>query len=146
MGAASVFGLIITPMLIATDPDPRITDEQREADLLDYAQNVTAEDVDLFADLAGLEGVAALDDGAMSVASGGSATAIDIANLGANAAENMGTVDNINVSNTNNGEIANNVVSDNGGITTVFNNTGNGVVMNSIVNLNIFLQGGGPTP
>ena len=99
-----------------------------------------AGDSDLFGSLA------SLDDSAMSAASGGSDTAIDIANLGVNVAENNGQISGVTTTNSTNGEIANNMITDNGGITTVFNNTGNGVVMQSIVNLNIFLQGGGIQP
>ena len=90
------------------------------------------------------DAIPSLDDVAMSAASGGTHTAIDISSLGVNSAENSGQVSDVNVNNTTNGQISNNMVSDNGGITTVFNNTGNGVVMQSIVNLNIFLQGATP--
>lgn len=140
----SAWGLIITPALIAADPS--ISDAQRETDLAAYAQTAPEEFLDPFAELTALAGVSALDDTTMSNTSGGTHTAIDIGYLGVNVAENDGQVNNVNVSNTVNGDIRDNIVSDNGGITTVFNNTGNGVVMQSIVNMNIFLQGAAASP
>ena len=68
-------------------------------------------------------------------------TTVDIGNVGSNNADNRGLVKNNTVNNTNTGQIANNAVNDNGGITTVFNNTGNGVVFQSTVQVNIFLDG-----
>jgi len=86
-------------------------------------------------------GLTSLDKNAMSTASGGSYTAVDISNLGANYGENDADVNGVTVANSTNGNIADNIISDNGGITTVFNNTGNGVSFQSIVNVNVFLQG-----
>jgi hypothetical protein len=83
-----------------------------------------------------------MDDGLMSAASGGADTAIDIADFGLNIADNDGSVNEINVNNSDTGKIADNVVSGNGGITTVFNNTGNGVIFQNNVNVNIFLNDG----
>lgn len=82
-----------------------------------------------------------MDELAMSKASGGSNTAVDIGDFDLNIADNDGAVDNVNVNNSDTGQITDNVVSGNGGITTVFNNTGNGVVFQSIVNVNIDLGG-----
>lgn len=134
----SAWGLFITPVLIATDPS--LDTAQRDQQLAAYAETIPAENEDLFG------GLASLDETAMASASGGSHTAIDISNLGANVGENGAHVEGVTTTNSVNGDIAHNVISDNGGITTVFNNTGNGVVMQSIVNLNVFLQGGGPVP
>lgn len=142
----SAWGLFITPILIAGDP--ALTEAQRDDQLTAYAENISSEQpldtLDLFDELADLAGVAALDDTAMSSASGGMDTAIDIANLNVNLAENRGSVRDVSVVNSDSGDIANNVVSGNGGITTVLNNTGHGVVLNSIVNVNISLQGQNP--
>ncbi len=96
---------------------------------------VTAQ-MDIFSDFV------PMDEGAMSAASGGADTAVDIADFGVNIADNDGTVSDIYVNDSDTGEIANNVVSDNVGITTVFNNTGNGVIFQSNVNVNIFLNDG----
>lgn len=86
-------------------------------------------------------GFAPMDELAMSEASGGNNTAVDIGDFDLNVADNDGSVDNVNVNNSDTGQITDNVVSGNGGITTVFNNTGNGVVFQSIVNVNIDLGG-----
>ncbi|WDI31496.1 hypothetical protein PUV54_16210 [Hyphococcus flavus] len=133
----SAWGFFITPVLIAADPT--IDDATREEQLASHMMSAPAElQTDIFGDLA------SLDETAMASASGGSQTAIDIANLGANVGENTGTVEGVTTNNSTNGQIANNMISDNGGITTVFNNTGNGVVMQSVVNVNIFLGAAGP--
>ncbi len=132
----SAWGLFITPVLIASDPS--LSTAERDQQVAAYAETIPAESQsDIFG------GLASLDETSMASASGGFQTAIDISNLGANVGENTGSVEGVTTTNSNNGQIAQNVISDNGGITTVFNNTGNGVVMQSIVNLNIFLQGGG---
>ena len=138
----SAWGFIITPALIASNPN--IDDAQREMELAAYAQSVPQESLDFFDEIADLAGVSALDDSAMATASGGSMTAIDIANLGVNVAENNGSVSGVTANNSSSGDVSNNIISDNSGITTVFNNSGTGVVMQSIVNLNIFLQGASP--
>jgi len=80
-----------------------------------------------------------MDESAMSDASGGEATAIDIERLALNIAKNDGSVRDTSVVNSDTGQISDNIVSGNGGITTVFNNTGNGVSFQSIVNINIEL-------
>ncbi|MEO1252777.1 MAG: hypothetical protein AAFW81_10575 [Pseudomonadota bacterium] len=89
-------------------------------------------------------GLLALDEQMMSAASGGSETAIDIGNYGSNYAYSEGVVTDVDTVNSDTGNIANNVVSDNSGITTIFNNTGNGVVMQSTVNVNVFMDGNVP--
>lgn len=127
----SAWGLFFSPVLAAAQP----------ADIAmntDVPEQVMAADelLDVFGELS------ALDELAMSQASGGTDTAIDIGNLGANIALNEGTITDVETVNTNTGQIANNVISDNSGITTVFNNTGNGVVFQSSVNVNIFLDPG----
>jgi hypothetical protein len=134
----TAWGLFITPVLIASDPN--LDSAQRDQALAAHAQSMPAE-IQAGDDIFG--GLASLDEGAMSSASGGSYTAIDISNLGANVGENDAEVNGVVTTNSNNGSIADNIISDNGGITTVFNNTGNGVVMQSIVNVNVFLQGQG---
>ncbi|GJL92742.1 MAG: hypothetical protein DHS20C04_24010 [Hyphococcus sp.] len=138
----SAWGFIITPVLAATNPN--IDDAQRELDIAAYAQTVPQESLDIFDEMASLAGVSALDDAEMSSASGGAGMAIDIANLGVNIAENNGSVSGVTTTNSTSGDVSNNIVSDNSGITTVFNNSGTGVVMQSIVNMNIYLQGAAP--
>ncbi len=139
----SAWGFIITPILLASNPN--IDDAQRDLDVAAYAQTVPQESLDLFDDMASLAGVSALDDVEMSSASGGAGVAVDIANLGVNIAENNGSVSGVSTTNSNSGDVSNNIVSDNSGITTVFNNSGTGVVMQSIVNMNIYLQGAVPS-
>ncbi len=80
-----------------------------------------------------------MDESAMSDASGGADTAVDIERIALNIAKNDGSVSDTSVINSDTGQITDNVVSGNGGITTVFNNTGNGVSFQSIVNINIEL-------
>lgn len=121
----SAWGLLAAP-LMAQAPVPAISIDQPVA-----AISVAGEAGDAFGDLA------AMDDGAMRDAAGGADVAVDISNLGVNIAENNGSVDRTNVDGET-GQIANNSVNGNGGITTVFNNTGNGVVFQSTVNVNIF--------
>lgn len=83
-------------------------------------------------------GLSTMDETAMSLASGGESTAIDIGTLGVNISDQAGDVSGVATNNSPTGQIAGNVVADNGGITTVFNNTGNGVIFQSTVNVNIF--------
>lgn len=138
----SAWGFIIAPVLAATNPN--IDDAQREMDIAAYAQTLPQESLDLFDEMASITGVAALNEAQMANASGGTSVAVDISNLGVNIAENNGSVSGVTTNNSNSGDVSNNVVQNNSGITTVFNNSGTGVVMQSIVNLNIFLQGAGP--
>jgi hypothetical protein len=90
-------------------------------------------------------GLSALDADAMSAASGGADTAIEIGQLGVNIADNDGQVSNVNAANSQTGQIGKNLVTDNHGLTTVFYNTGNGVVMQSNVNVNVFMHGYSPS-
>ncbi|MEL7489946.1 MAG: hypothetical protein AAGJ73_04435 [Pseudomonadota bacterium] len=87
-------------------------------------------------------GEAKLDERMMRDAAGGSNVAFDITDLGVNINDTQGDVTNVEVNNSVNGQIANNVAENNSGITTIFNNTGNGVVFQSTVQVNIFLDGG----
>jgi len=93
------------------------------------------EDGDLFV------GAVTLTEKMMRDAAGGTSVAVDITDLGVNVSDSRGLVRDIEINDTANGEIANNAVHDNSGITTVFNNTGNGVVFQSTVQVNIFLDG-----
>lgn len=131
----TAWGLFITPVLIASDPN--LESAQRDQALAAHAQTMPAEiqEGDIFG------GLASLDEGAMSSASGGTYTAVDISNLGANYGENSADGNTVVTSNTNNGQITDNIITDNGGITFVNNSTGNGNFFQNIVNVNIFLQG-----
>jgi hypothetical protein len=84
-----------------------------------------------------------LDEAAMREAAGGSAAAVDISQLGLNFSTTTGSVSNVSVVGSDTGGVANNVVSGNSGITAVFNNTGNGVVFQNTVQVNVFLGPGG---
>jgi len=78
----------------------------------------------------------------MKDAAGGTDVAVEIGFLGLNLSDSDGTITDVSVNNSNNGAIAGNFVGDNNGITTVFNNTGNGVLFQSTVQININLNGG----
>lgn len=87
-------------------------------------------------------GLVAMDETAMSAASGGAkTTVIDIGGIGVNNAENNGLVANIDAGGATTGVVDNLTVSGNGGITTVFVNTGIGAVLQSNVNINLFMDG-----
>ncbi len=127
----SAWGIFAAPIL-AHAPVPADTAALLDSEMIQLAD----ESADLFSSFA------AMDETSMSRASGGADTAIDIGNLGVNLADNDGAVENINVNGSDTGDIANNTVAGNEGITTVFNNTGNGVIFQSNVNVNIFLNDG----
>ncbi|MHA7871272.1 MAG: hypothetical protein ACX939_02875 [Hyphococcus sp.] len=123
----SAWGIIAAPFLAhAPAPEPSAA--------IDAA--VIEDGSDIFSSFA------PMDERAMSEASGGADTAVDIDDFGLNIADNDAIVDNVSVADSDTGEIANNMISDNAGITTVFNNTGNGVVFQNSVNVNIFLNEG----
>ncbi len=122
----SAWGLIISPLAAATQlaaAEPAATPAAQDS-------------ADIFSEFT------AMDENAMGAASGGSHTAIDIGHIASNIAENDGDVNDVSVNNSNTGKIQDINVLKNDGITTVFNNTGNGVVMQSNVNVNVFLDGG----
>lgn len=85
-----------------------------------------------------------LSDGILQDSAGGMGQDfdIDIGGIASNIADNDGSVRNVEIVDSETGQIANNAVSNNSGITTIFNNTGNGVVFQSSVQVNIFLDGG----
>lgn len=81
-----------------------------------------------------------MNDLEMSNASGGEDTAIDVGVLGVNLSTTNGAVSGVTVAGGT-GAIENNLVNGNSGITAVFNNTGNGVIFQNTVQVNIFLNG-----
>ena len=122
----SVWGLVAAPLMIAGSP----------ADVApDGAQSVAFSEDDLFA------GDAILTPEDMADAAGGMQVAFELDDVGINTANNDGTVRDVQVNDTITGKIVDNAVTNNSGITTVFNNTGNGVVLQSNVQINIFLDG-----
>lgn len=123
----SAWGLLAAPLMAQGAPAPAAPETPTVLS--------SADSGDIFSDLA------LMDESAMRDASGGAATAIDIGSMGVNFADNKGQVQDNHVNNSDTGQIAHNAVTGNGGITTVFNNTGNGVVFQSNVNVNIFLNG-----
>jgi hypothetical protein len=131
----SAWGLLAAP-LMAQAAEPGTT---TIAAPMSEPAAVVGEASDLFG------GLATMDDSAMQDASGGSDTAINIGNIDIINIDSEGTIENAtinaNTTNSQNGQIANNAVANNNGITTVFNNTGNGVIMQSTVNVNIFMGG-----
>ncbi|MEO0398074.1 MAG: hypothetical protein AAF224_01480 [Pseudomonadota bacterium] len=96
--------------------------------------------VDVFGEMA------PMNTTAMSAASGGTNTAIDIDtnvnidDIAMNDSTSQGIVRDVSNENTVNGQITDNSITANTGITTIFNNTGNGVVMQSTVNVNVFMD------
>lgn len=128
----SAWGLLAAPFM-ATSPAPAATAIQEPVAIASEPSG----EADLFGDLT------AMDENAMGDASGGADTAIDIGVIGINLAENEGVVRNVDADNSTTGQIANNYVANNAGITTVYNNTGNGVIFQSTVNVNIYTDPSG---
>ncbi len=126
----SVWGLFLAPLITVTPLVGLVTAMPPQI-------QAAADESDVFG------GLSIMDESAMSAASGGEGTAIDIANLGVNIAKSSGEVSEVYTNDTETGQIAGNIIADNGGITTVLNNTGNGVVMQSTVNVNVFLNSQG---
>jgi hypothetical protein len=129
--AMSAWGMLAAPLLAT---QLQLPPEDREAAMAATA-SMGAVEMTLESTF---EGLTAMDDASMSLASGGESTAIDIGGLGVNISDQAGGVSDIEVKDTVNGQISGNIVSDNSGITTVFSNTGNGVIFQSTVNVNIF--------
>ncbi|MEM9705591.1 MAG: hypothetical protein AAF850_05880 [Pseudomonadota bacterium] len=88
---------------------------------------------DLFAE------AATMDDDALREAAGGTDVSFDIADVGINLSQNRAGISDITVDGET-GRIAGNSVDGNSGITTILNNTGNGVVFQNNVQVNIFLD------
>lgn len=128
----SAWGLLALP-LIAQATEPGTTRFEIAPSELSAAP--ADEAFDLFSDLS------LLDENAMKDASGGADTAVDIGVIGVNAAEIDGDVRNNKVSNSTTGDVMDNVISGNDGITFQVNNSGNGVVVQNTVNINIFTDG-----
>ena len=128
---ASAWGLLAAPLLATQLNIP--ADEPEAA----FAAEAAVSAVNLVAETA-FDGLEVMDDASMSLASGGESTAIDIGSIGVNISGQAGEVSDTEINNSPTGQITDNVVSDNGGFTTVFNNTGNGVIFQSTVNVNIF--------
>ena len=126
----SAWGFLALPLIMqATEPGTKSIDTT-PAQLI--AEAPAGEALDLFSDLS------SLDETSMQNASGGSDTAVDIGFVGVNASETKGGVNDTTVTNSQTGEIANNAITGNDGITFQVNNSGNGVVVQNTVNINIF--------
>ena len=126
----SAWGLLAAPLMAQGAPAPATAVQEPAA-----ISASAAGEADIFSELS------VMDENAMRDAAGGADTAIDIGNIGMNVSKNTGQTKDVEVNNSTTGQIANNAVNGNGGITTVFNNTGNGVVFQSNVNVNIFTTG-----
>lgn len=133
----SVWGLIAAPLMAPTGDTPHLDIAPAASAPVEIAHNIAADDI--------FAGDTLLDMSEMRDAAGGSNTAVNIGVIQRNVAENNGTVDNVNVANTTNGQIANNIIQDNDGLTASFNNTGNGVIQQATFQVNVFL-GGAPAP
>ena len=137
----SVWGILFAPLAAAAMEEGEAFSPAEAAVIQDVAESVSgggdgfgdAGDP-LFAELA------VMGDADMRAAAGGSHTAVDIGFIKVNNSENGAELNTVNVSNTTNGEIANNTIANNSGVTTVFNNTGNGVILQSNVNVNVFMH------
>lgn len=128
----SAWGLLALPLIAQTTEPGTTTIETTPSEL---AAAPADDAFDLFGDLS------LMDEGAMISASGGADTAFDIGMIGLNASETNGQIDETTVSNSQTGEIASNVISGNDGITFQVNNSGNGVIVQNTVNINIFTDG-----
>lgn len=128
----SAWGLLALPLIAqATEPGTTII----EATPSELAAAPAADAFDLFGELS------LMDESAMKNASGGADTAVDIGLIGLNASEANGQIDETTVNNSQTGDIAQNVISGNDGITFQVNNSGNGVIVQNTVNINIFTDG-----
>lgn len=85
-----------------------------------------------------------LDDNAMRDAAGGTGTDFTqtIGDIGVNIADNTGNLSDVNAEGANTGAITNLSVDNNSGVTAVLNNTGNGVIFQNTVQVNVFLNQG----
>lgn len=128
----SAWGLLALP-LIAQSPEPGTRVIEPTAEELSAP---ASDAMDVFGDLA------VMTETDMQSASGGAQTAVDIGLVGLNASESNGFIDDNSVSESQTGEVANNMISGNEGITFQVNNSGNGVVVQNTVNINIFTDGG----
>ena len=82
---------------------------------------------------------AMMDDASMRDAAGGSSHyAIDLGALGINSSSSIATVTDNSADNSITGEIASNIVANNSGFTTVVFNSGNQVVFQNTVQVNVF--------
>lgn len=80
-----------------------------------------------------------LTEDALGDRSGGTADySVDLGALGINVATTSGTVTDVTVTDTATGDATGTSVLDNSGITTVFVNTGNGVILQNTVQVNVF--------
>jgi hypothetical protein len=111
-----IWGILAAPLIAAQDPPPLVGTD------------------DAFG------GLVILETDEMRDAAGGADTAIDVGAIGVNISGQAGEVAGVATTNSPTGQIAGNLVSDNGGVTTVFNNTGNGVIFQNTLNVNIFLN------
>ena len=79
----------------------------------------------------------------MRDASGGTESySVDLDTVGLNVATLDGTLENVSLSNTQSGTIDNTLVTDNSGITTVVINSGNGVVLQNSLQVNVYVATG----
>lgn len=126
----SAWGFLALPLLMqATEPGTKVIETTPEQ-LIDEMPAGDALDV--------FGGLTSMDDATMAGASGGADTAVDIGLVGLNASETNGLAKETHVSNSQNGQVANNVISGNDGISFQVNNSGNGVVVQNTVNINIY--------
>ncbi len=79
-----------------------------------------------------------LSDEALRSHAGGTETSVDLNNLGVNISTTTGIVDNNSADGSVTGTIADNVIGQNSGFTTVFINSGNNVLFQNTLQLNIF--------
>jgi len=124
----SVWGLIAAPLLVSGGP----------GDTTPMAAAITAPagEMDIFS------GDSVLNEQAMSDASGGADTAFHLDNVGVNIANADANVSDISADGAQTGQIANNVIQDNK-YSFVTINSGIGVSINNILQINIFLNGAG---
>lgn len=128
----SAWGLLALPLIAQTAEPGTTTIETTPSELASASEK---DAFDLF------DGIAVLDESAMGNAAGGAEVATDIGLLGINASNSDGDVDDTIVTSSQTGAISDNIIQGNDGITFQVNNSGNGVVVQNTVNINIFTDG-----
>lgn len=85
----------------------------------------------------------AMDEEALRALAGGTGITVDLGALGVNVAESNGIVHNASADGSQTGSVYGNIVSGNSGFTTVLINTGNNVVFQNTMQVNVFTGLGG---
>lgn len=137
-----MFTLLALPFISVVAVAEAATESQRYND--DFAQPVPSVNVAMADDIGTRSDpfatLSAMQEGGLQLAAGTSGvTNNDLNSVGINSSQTDGDISDVTVTNATTGVISENVVSGNSGITTVFQNSGNGVIFQSTVQVNVFL-------